>query len=431
MKSQPRWLLLPVLIVVLTLPSFWTTAAVAQTPLALSLPDAIELTLRDNPELQVLPLQREKLVQAKAQAELRPPLNLQFELENFLGNGDLSGTDSAEYTLALASVIELGGKRDARLQHHQAQTTLEEARQQSLALDRVGALTQTFIATLATQEQLQLAQQQATTTATILDSVMQRNRLGASANTEVLRVQASLEQAQIDVATLRQQLLIQQTELLGYWGQPWFDLDRLPLQLQGNLYAFDEATDFEQLLQRVNENPNLQVLANTSRLQQAAVTLAESSTRADLNWSLGARHLAENGDTALVASISAPLFTEGRQQNVIERAQLDQQIAEQNWQQQRAQFYRQLFSAYVQRQQWVDTARRLNQSIIPALSQVLVETEQGYNNGRYSYLELSLAQAELFRARKQWIEVAAAAQQAQAVIEHITATPLAALPKNQ
>jgi cobalt-zinc-cadmium efflux system outer membrane protein len=45
---------------------------------------------------------------------LAPPLTIGMELENVAGTGDLSGTDSAETTLRLGRVFELGQKHTAR-----------------------------------------------------------------------------------------------------------------------------------------------------------------------------------------------------------------------------------------------------------------------------------------------------------------------------
>ena len=48
-------------------------------------------------------------------AELKPPLMLGAEVEDALGTGDIKDFTGAEATLRLSSVVEMGGKRAARV----------------------------------------------------------------------------------------------------------------------------------------------------------------------------------------------------------------------------------------------------------------------------------------------------------------------------
>ena len=82
---------------------------------ALTLASAIEQTLARNPELRVY---APRLTAGRARAELaalRPPLELQAEVQDAFGTGRASGFDIAETTFALSQVVELGGKRGLRV----------------------------------------------------------------------------------------------------------------------------------------------------------------------------------------------------------------------------------------------------------------------------------------------------------------------------
>lgn len=91
-------------------------SAFAQSPQPLlSLERAIANTLAQNPQLHQFSLKHEALLGRRESYDLSPSLNAGVEIENLAGSGNFSSTQSAEITLALSSVIELGGKRSARV----------------------------------------------------------------------------------------------------------------------------------------------------------------------------------------------------------------------------------------------------------------------------------------------------------------------------
>ncbi len=92
-----------------------SAAAAWPSDQTLSLPKALDRTLAQNPQLQVFDLRLQGLAGRRTAANQSPALEAGLEVENFLGNGEQAGMDGAEYTLSLSSVLELGGKRQARV----------------------------------------------------------------------------------------------------------------------------------------------------------------------------------------------------------------------------------------------------------------------------------------------------------------------------
>src|SRR5690606_30339879 len=122
----------------------------------LTLTMAVQKTLAQNPALRLFPLRTTALRADVETARLTPPLALSAELENVAGSGAYAGADSAELTLALASVYELGGKRQARAGVAQARLDRLESERQLAALDLAGTVTRRFVDVVAAQEQLAL-----------------------------------------------------------------------------------------------------------------------------------------------------------------------------------------------------------------------------------------------------------------------------------
>ncbi|HAS22225.1 MAG TPA: TolC family protein, partial [Idiomarina loihiensis] len=94
----------------------------------LSLREAFEKALQDNPNLQKYPYKQRMAEAEKLQASLRPNPVVGVEVENFAGSGDSQGFDSAQTTLSFSQLIELGEKRERRVEY-------ATARQRQLAAE--------------------------------------------------------------------------------------------------------------------------------------------------------------------------------------------------------------------------------------------------------------------------------------------------------
>ncbi|MGH8458739.1 MAG: TolC family protein, partial [Nevskiales bacterium] len=88
-----------------------TSVAQAEVPPAgspLTLREAVQQSLKRNPDLKVFGFSLRAQDARALQAKLRPAPELSVEVENILGSGETKGTDAAEATFALSQVIELG-----------------------------------------------------------------------------------------------------------------------------------------------------------------------------------------------------------------------------------------------------------------------------------------------------------------------------------
>src|SRR3546814_1832596 len=95
----------------------------------LTLDDAFQRVANTHPNLRLFGNRRDVLEAELDRASLRPALVAGASIENAFGTGEASGLDGAEITLSLASVLERGGKVDAR-------RTLAQSRIDALALER-------------------------------------------------------------------------------------------------------------------------------------------------------------------------------------------------------------------------------------------------------------------------------------------------------
>ena len=282
-----------------------TVAAAENAGATLTLKGALASTLAQNPQLYQYRFTTETLKAEKQSSALRPAIALELEVENFAGSGSNQGLDSAETTLALSSVIELGGKRQARLSYADARINQVEWEQQAATLDVLGVLTEVYIEGLATQANIQLAEESLALSQSLLKTVKTRSARGATPEAEVMRAQAALTRAEIRLAALQEQFERQKVQLVRFWGETTANF----ATLEGSLYNFGATGSFDQLYARVQTSPFIQVLASEARIRDAQVTLARANGRSDLSWRVGIKRFEETGDSAFTAGLSIPLFS--------------------------------------------------------------------------------------------------------------------------
>ena len=120
----------------------------------LRLEEAVTRALTSNPSIIAEGAQLQA-VQARTEREgLPPPYVIGGEFENAAGTGSLRGIDSAETTLRISRVIELGGKRAARQTLGRAEVSQQQHQADTARIDLASRTTARFIEVLARQQRL-------------------------------------------------------------------------------------------------------------------------------------------------------------------------------------------------------------------------------------------------------------------------------------
>lgn len=406
-----------VLLIVCLLPcSSFATKAAPQSVNILNLKQATEKTLAHNPQLYRYSFINEALTAQKQLSALRPSLNLEVELENFTGSGKFRNAGGSEATIALSSVVELGGKRSARESLAEARVNLALWEQQAETLDVLGKMTAIYIEGLVTQENIVLADKSLSLTKSLLRSVEKRALRGLAPEAEVMRAKAAVAQAEIRLSALMQRFGRQKIHLARYWGEttPKFE------QLEGNLFEFGSSGDFEKLYIRVQNSPAIKVFASETRIKDAEVTLARANNRSDLTWRAGIKRFEETGDSALTASISMPLFSKKRRSEGVRSALAERNTVAYSKQDFLLRLHAKLYEAWSLRQQNIEAIRKTQEITLPALEKALRLTRLSYESGRYRYLDLVTAQEGLLTAKQSLIDSASNVLLSQALIEQLT-----------
>jgi outer membrane protein, heavy metal efflux system len=164
-------------------------------------------------------------------------------------------------------------------------------------------------------------------------------------------------------------------------------------------------------------------------LRAAELKQAQAERKANIEWSAGVRRLQVSDDSALVLGVSMPLGSANRASGAIATASANQAGAEQEQNAARINLHAQLISLHGAYEQALAEVTSLRNDVLPLLKQALRATADGFQQGRYSYLELNLAQRELLNEQLALIDSAARAHALSADIERITGAALNNTPQ--
>jgi len=395
-------------------------------PNTLTLATAIKRTLAKNPALKVFTLRQVSLDGQQTTQALTPAYQLGVEVENFAGSGELQGFDSAEFTVSLSSVIEMGGKRDARMDIGSHRSAMLAAEGKISALNLLAEVTRRYIDVLSAQENLTLANEAIKLAEEILLAVEKRTKAGSTPKAEIKRAMAAVGNARLSASSKQQQFFAAKASLALLWNEKWNESSPSFTTVVGNLYHFSADVAFNRLFAKIKQNPALLAFASEERLKSAQLRLATSQSDTDIQWTLGVRQMQDVGDTALVAGFSIPLFSSSNNSGAIISAQAERDEVQARKAITLLNLHSQLQQAYSSRKQAIYTANSLRKTIIPLLEEALDETQTAYQRGLYSYLDYLSARQELLIARQALIKSATAALRFGVEIEQLIAEPLPA-----
>lgn len=398
--------------------------ALAQAREPLTLDEAFARVARTHPELRLLGARRDVLAASLDRASLRPPLVVGAELENAFGSGEARGLEGTELTLTLASVLERGGKLDARRTLAQSRIDALAVERETRRLDLLAEVARRYLALVAAQKQqhiadLDIAQRQRT-----VAGARHRLQAGASPESVLLTAQAALARAELERARAMQRKASTRQHLAALWGErdPQFEI------AAANPLALPKLEAFAALAALLQRTPELEQFADEGRIREARLQLARSAATPDLDWRVGVRRLQASDDIALVASVSMPLGGRARAAPDIREAEAELAALEIEREAKGLALYSTLAEAHGRYLSTQLEVRRLQDDVIPKLSKAEAAAERAYRAGAISYLEWAQLQSERTGARRQQLDAALDAQGALIEIQRLTGEPFVAAP---
>lgn len=398
----------------------------AQAPQVLTLEDAYDRVAKAHPQLRLLGARHDVLAAELDQATLRPPLVAGVEVENAFGTGETRGFDAAEITLTLASVLERGGKLDARRTMAQSRIDALAVERETRRLDLLAEVARRYLAVVAAERQGRIAAQDIAQRQRTVAGARHRLRAGASPESVLLTAQAALARAELDQARAAQRLQSARQHLAALWGEraPRFEVAQAdPLRLP-------RIDDLNALATYLDATPELAQFAGEQRIREARLQLARSEADADLEWQVGVRRLQDSDDTAFIAGVSLPLGAARRAQPGIRAAEAELASLEIEREAKGLSLYSTIAEAHGRYRAAQVEVQRLQQDVIPKLAKAEAAAERAYRAGAISYLEWAQLQSERTAARRQQLDAALDAQRALIEIQRLTGQSFVLAPES-
>ncbi|MBI5506187.1 MAG: TolC family protein [Deltaproteobacteria bacterium] len=378
------------------------------------------LALARNPELAAFSWDVRIAEAGQLQAGLRPNPVVTLEPQDLTGSGGYSGGGRSEITLQLGQLIELGGKRSARMKTASLARDLAGWDYETRRIVVFSQTAQDFLDVLGDQHRLALAEESVGLAQQVVGTVAARVKVAAAHAEEATRAEVALASVRIERDRIERTLVAGRQRLAANWGntQPRFD------RVEGELDCVVQIPALEQLSQKLAQNPELARWATEISQREAALELERAKAKPDITVGAGYRRNEESGDNTLVLGVSIPLPSFNRNQGNIQEAEY--RLA--GTQEERRASELRVTTALQQSYQALAAAQAeisaLKQTVLPGAQRVFATVSEHYREARYSFLEVLDAQRTLFAARSQLLRSLVDYHRAVLAIERLIGEPL-------
>ena len=193
---------------------------------ALSLDAAIRRALELSPRLDVAAAGVSAADQRALQAGLWPNPEIELEVENFGGDDELRGFETAESTFVLTQPFPLGGKAGRRRAVAESTAQLARWDLEAVRLDIVAETQSAFAGVLAAQQRRELATRLLEVSEDFGRVVQARVDAGKVSPVEATRAQIETSQVRVARARAERSLNAARARLAATWGSTTADFGR-------------------------------------------------------------------------------------------------------------------------------------------------------------------------------------------------------------
>ena len=379
----------------------------------IALKQALALVLRYNSELSAFSREVRATEAAKLQAETLPNPELSASFEEV-------GKATRSTSLQLSQLIELGGKRAARIRAAGLGRDAANAEYEAKRLELLTRALQAFIDVLAGQRRLQLASQAVELAAQAADAVGKRVIAGKVSPVEETKAKLAAGAARIEAEQAARELASARKRLSAMWGNP---APRFTEAL-GDLELLVQIPAFEQLAQRARDNPELARAAAEVGRREALLDGERAKRIPDFTLGAGVKRIQESRENLPLFTLSMPipLFdrNQGNMQEALHRlgkARDESASTVTRLQAELGQTYERLMAVEME-------IKTLREELLPGAKSAFDAATKGYQLGKFGFLDALDAQRTLFQSNQQYVRALAEYHRTIADIERLVGGPL-------
>ena len=333
------------------------------------------------------------------QESFAPNPEIEFEVENFGGSGELIGFKGSEFTISVGQLIEFAGKREKRTRAAAFQSDLSAWDYETKKLDIVTETIRRYVELISDQEQILLNQELVAVSEKLFQSVNRLVEAGRISPAEISRTQILVSTAQLDLNRSQRKFLADGIQLASLWGETSPDFK----YVTGSLKNVTAIPPMDSLIRFLSENPEILRWSTEIEFRQAMEALEEAKKIPDPTIRAGYRHISGPNLSAFVANLSIPIPIFDNNKGAVQEARIRQrQAAELRRQTQikisknLKELYQSLLVLYTD----IDTSTKI---IIPEAEKAYQIINDGYLAGKFRFLDVLDAQRTLYETRKNLI----------------------------
>lgn len=320
---------------------------------------------------------------------------------NLSSIGRNQGDNENELFIGVTQLVELGGKRSARLRVASASQCTSQWNLEVAKNELFSKLLHAFIDMASAQERLELAHGQQNIAKQTLQIIITQTKSGRTSGLDEKKALLAFQSAKL--IYLKQQLNLQKAkkQLVAIWDYhpPIFDCVNFPL------YKITPPPSLECLCDALKNSPELIKAEAESALANEIVSLERSRRIPDLALQVGVTTEKFVQQPALSVGFGIPLPFFDRNEGNISRASYEQLQAFYNQMDVTNQLRSSLELLYHEWLAAYEQATMLKESILPSAEENFQLAQESYQEGKSDYLYLLNAHSTWFDVQQQYLEV--------------------------
>jgi cobalt-zinc-cadmium efflux system outer membrane protein len=360
----------------------------------LTLDRAVARALESNPALKAAASGVSAAESRALQAGLWPNPDLALDVENFGGDSDLGGFESAETTVLISQALPLGNKPGRRRAVAESDQTLAGRDLEAMRLDVETGTTSAFYTVIAAQRRQQLAGELQRLAEQFSNTVRARVEAGKVSPVETTRAEIEVAQARIRKARVDRELRAARVLLAANWGSATASYDRAA----GDLPRPLPAPALEDLLLMLQGTPEMLRIGDQIERQQRVVAFENALRVPDLEVGVGPRRFEETGQSAWVAlvGLSLPIFD--RNQGERRAAEFDLERTRREAESSQVALEAELAVVVERLNAASEVAVAAEDTVLPGARMAMAAVETGYREGKFGFVDVIAAQRTFFEA---------------------------------
>lgn len=387
----------------------------------LTLDQALALALARNKELISCSLEVRSQEAETLQVGLSPNPDLSVEVEDFGGSAERRGFKTAATTFGISQLIETGGKRTRRVKEASLRTDLSGWDFESKRLDLITETTRCFIAVLAAQEKLTVAEEGVRLAQQAYETIGEQVEKGDLPPSEKYNVEIDSSMAELEKEKAIRNLKVARKRLATMWNDANPSFDKVE---EGRLDRIQSPPTQEELKPFIEQNPDLARWKTEIAQRKAELSLERANRVPDLTLGGGIRRYNDTDDGVMVLSVSVPISLWDKNQGAIGRAQFQLDKAEIEQERERTRLLANLEEAYQALSASYLEGMTLRDKVLPAARLSLENSREEFRRGKTDILSVLNAEKTLLGAKGQLIEALCFYRQNLAEMERIVGQSL-------